>query len=224
MPSKTNAKQQPRAIQLTDRDFDVLQLIAEQLTITQPQLARLIGRTEHTARWLRTRWQRAGLVESRVLLVGEPVFIWLTPKGLRTLGSDFKPWRPDAVGLLAHLRAVTDVRLDLDERYPKGAWVSERLVRGGLARSGRRVEHVPDAELWVGDRCVAIEVERTQKERLRTEEIAAHLSYRYEAVWYFAPPGVRGHLERVIERARLKGIEVYDLPSTATHRRRSART
>lgn len=224
MPAKSTAKKRPVAIRLTDRDIDVLHLVAEQLAITQPQLARLIDRTEHTARWLRARWQRAGLVESRVLLVGEPVFIWLTPRGLRTLGSDFKPWRPDAVGLLAHFRAVTDVRLHLDSRYPNGAWVSERLVRRGLARTERRVEHVPDAELWVGDRRVAIEVELTQKERLRTEEIAAHLSYRYEAVWYFAPPAVRGHLERVIERSQIKDIEVYDLPSTGTAGRRSERT
>src|SRR3954447_19924629 len=107
----------------TRRDLEVLPFIAEQCAVTQPQLARLIDRTEYTARWLRRRWQRAGWVEGRVLLVGEPVFMWLTSRGQLACGVDFKPWRPQAVGRLPHLVAVTDVRLHVEGRRPEAVWI-----------------------------------------------------------------------------------------------------
>ena len=58
-------------------------LIGEQYAITVDQLARLIGRTHRTARWLRDRWRKAGWVESRQLAAGGPSFLWLTRQGTR---------------------------------------------------------------------------------------------------------------------------------------------
>src|SRR4051794_6577360 len=95
MTQATTSSPRSRATnQASPRDLAVLPVIAEQCAITQPQLARLIERSEHTARWLRQRWQRAQWVEGRVLLVGRPAFIWLTPRGQHACGVDFKPWRP----------------------------------------------------------------------------------------------------------------------------------
>src|SRR4051794_10147920 len=99
----TSSPRSPATNQASPRDLAVLPVIAEQCAVTQAQLARLIGRSEHTARWLRQRWQRAGWVEGRVLLVGAPAFIWLTPRGQRVCGVDFKPWRPTAIARLPHL-------------------------------------------------------------------------------------------------------------------------
>lgn len=211
MTPTTHGKKSSSAIQLSARDLQLLPVIAEQLTNTQPQLARLIDRTEHTARWLRQRWQRAGWVESRVLLVGEPVLMWLTPRGLRACGSDFKRWRPEAIASLRHLVAVTDVRLHVAERSPDGVWVSERLVRRAAAVSGECRRHLPDAEVLIGDRRVAIEVELTQKERGRTETIAFELLARYDAVWYFAPPSVHRHLQRALRRTGFERVQLHEL-------------
>src|SRR5438067_10985435 len=113
--NSTYASRTEPPVRMNARDLALLALIAEQCAVTQPQLARLIGRSERTARWLRDRWQRAGWAEGRVLLVGEPAFIWLTPQGQRVCGVDFKPWRPQAIGRLPHLAAVTDVRLHIAE-------------------------------------------------------------------------------------------------------------
>src|SRR3954469_4633576 len=206
--TKTSIQTPRRTTQASTRDLAVLPVIAEQCAVTQPQLARLIGRSERTARWLRDRWQRAGWAEGRVLLVGEPAFIWLTPQGQRVCGVDFKPWRPQAIGRLPHLAAVTDVRLHIAERRPEAVWVSERVLARNLAQQGERRAHLPDAEIMIGGQRVAVEVELTQKERRRTESIVAELSRRYDAVWYFAAPSAHRHLADVIARNNLKRVQL----------------
>jgi hypothetical protein len=199
-------------VRVTQRDLEVLPVIAEQCAVTLPQLARLIVRTERTARWLRDRWQRAGWVESRVLLVGRPVFIWLTSRGHTACGVEFKTWRPHAVGRLAHLAAVTDVRIHVAVRRPQAEWVSERVIARRDFEAGERRKHLPDAEVLIGDQRVAVEVELTQKERRRTQAIVAELSARYDAVWYFVAPGVRRHLAEVIARNKFTRVQILDLP------------
>src|SRR3954449_8514047 len=108
-PRRTTADLTPPIV--TERDLVALSVIAEQCAITQPQLARLLGRSEHTARSLRARWQRAGWIDSRVLMIGLPAFLWLAPAAQRACGAAYKPWRPSAVGRLPHLAACTDARL-----------------------------------------------------------------------------------------------------------------
>src|SRR4051812_18034697 len=80
----------------TERDLRLLRWIAEQYAVSIPQLARLMSRSEHAARWLRARWQRAGWAHGRTLLVGQPVFVWLTREGSRVAGAGFKVWEPNA--------------------------------------------------------------------------------------------------------------------------------
>ncbi len=79
-------------IRVAQRDLELLRVVGEQFAVTLPQLARLMGRSGHAARWLRSRWQRAGWVEGRALLVSEPVFVWLTRPGQRLAGLPYKLW------------------------------------------------------------------------------------------------------------------------------------
>ena len=73
-------------IRVAQRDLELLRVVGEQFAITLPQLARLMGRSEHAARWLRARW-----VDGRALLVGGAVFVWLTRPGQRLSGLSYKP-------------------------------------------------------------------------------------------------------------------------------------
>src|SRR3954462_13288673 len=114
-PTQTSTSE-PRPAVPGPRELAVFAVIAGQCALTQPQLARLLGRSEHTARWLRARWQRSGWVEGRVLLHGSPPFIWLTAKGQRACGADYKLWRPSTPGRLPHLAACTDARLTVADR------------------------------------------------------------------------------------------------------------
>src|SRR5688572_27783543 len=88
-------------VRCSQRDLDLLRVVGEQYAVTLPQLARLMGCSSHAARWLRARWERAGWVRGRALLVGEPVFVWLTRRGSSLAGIDYPVWRPNA-GMLAH--------------------------------------------------------------------------------------------------------------------------
>jgi hypothetical protein len=80
-------------IRTTERDLRLLRIVGEQYALSVPQLARLMGRSEHAGRWLRERWQRAGWVEGRALIVGQPPFVWLTRRGLSAAGLDYPVWR-----------------------------------------------------------------------------------------------------------------------------------
>lgn len=201
-----------RQVLVTERDLALLPIIAAQCTITQGQLARLLGRSEHTARSLRARWQRAGWIDSRVLMVGVSPFIWLTPAGQRVCGVDWKPWRPSALGRLPHIAACTDARLTVTERRPEAVWTSEReLLRAARLHNVPRMRHMPDAEVTVGKHTVAIEVELTAKERNRTELIILSLLGRYHAVWYFAVGAARRQLEELARKEHFHGLQVLAL-------------
>ena len=203
-----------RQVLVTERDLALLPVVAAQCTITQGQLARLLGRSEHTARSLRARWQRAGWIESRVLMVGVSPFIWLTPAGQRVCGVDWKPWRPSALGRLPHLAACTDARLTVAELRPEAAWTSEReLLRAARLDDVPRTRHMPDAEVAIGEHTVAIEVELTAKERNRTELIVLSLLGRYRAVWYFAMGAARRQLEEIARKEHFRGLQVFALDS-----------
>jgi hypothetical protein len=201
-----------RQVLVTERDLALLPLIAAQCAITQGQLARLLNRSDHTARSLRARWQRAGWIDSRVLMVGVSPFIWLTPAGQRVCGVDWKPWRPSALGRLPHLAACTDARLMVAERVPEAVWTSEReLLRAARLNDVPRTRHMPDAEVAIGERTVAIEIELTAKERKRTELIILSLLARYDAVCYFAVGAARRQLEEIARKEHFKGLQVLAL-------------
>jgi hypothetical protein len=195
---------------VSPRDFELLRWVGDQYAITLPQLALLMGRSEHAARWLRARWQRAGWVEGRQLLVGAPVFVWLTGAGIRLADSPYKPWRPNA-GALAHVAAVSDVRLWLAGRRPEAEWVSERaLLR---ERGGQRRVHLPDALVRAEGQEVPVEVELTLKKRERLEAIVSGHLATYPAVWYFAAPAPRRALEAIARRHGAERVQVLDLPA-----------
>src|SRR3954463_15944530 len=163
-------------LRATERDRRLLRWVAEQYAVSIPQLARLMGRSEHAARWLRARWQRAGWAQGRTMLVGRPVFVWLTRNGSRVAGTGLKVWEPNA-GALAHIEAVNEVRLLAAQRRPRAGWG----CRGG--RTARPLPgapsvraHRPDAVVNVdGERRVAVEVELTLKSRARLERIVGQL-------------------------------------------------
>jgi hypothetical protein len=167
-----------------------------------------MGRSNHAARWLRERWQRAGWADGRAILVGHPVFVWLTGRGTKAVGIEHPLWRPTP-GALAHITAVNEVRIHVQARHPDAAWVSERELR----RADPRLRvHRPDGLVAVGEREVAIEVELTQKERRRTARIMCELTAGYESVTYFAAPAPRRVLSGLAEKVGQGRVQVLPLP------------
>jgi len=175
----------PGPVTLADQDAAALPFLADMYGLQFDQLTALLGLTSRQCRALVARWVSRQLAESGTLSPGPP-WVWLTRAGLRAVGSRY-PAAPPALPRLAHLRAVTAVRLGLESvaAYRDGGahWRSERHLR---ARQGGRVggrDHLPDAEVhwpdapapgnaldWAGE-CWAIEAELTPKTVARTAAI-----------------------------------------------------
>jgi hypothetical protein len=160
---------------------DGLIFTGEMYGVQLDQLAVALGVGQRRAASLLAGWQQAGSAEAATLGPG-PRWLWLTRAGLATCGL---PYIAGAPGLsrLAHLRAVTAVRLALagtPHYAAAGAhWRSERRLR---ARMGGRIglrEHVPDAQVHWPDLAPApcageswaIEAELTPKTIARTVAI-----------------------------------------------------
>jgi hypothetical protein len=198
-------------LRCTERDLELLGLVGEQYALSLPQLARLMGRSLHAARWLRSRWERAGWARGRAVLVGQPVFVWLTRKGQRVAGSEFSLWRPNP-GALAHIAAVTEVRLWVAERHPSAGWVCERELAREARITGTARQHRPDGLVVLEGRELPVEVELSHKRPARRERVMRELVARYGQAAYFAPDGPRQLLH---ETARAVGggrVQIFELP------------
>jgi hypothetical protein len=152
------------------------------------QLALVLQADQRRAAAIAGQWRTEGKAELARLGPG-PRWVWLTQPGLVTCGL---PYHASVPGLsrLAHLRAVTAVRLALESTPQHAAagarWRSERRLRSRIgSRLGLR-EHLPDAELhwpegapvpWAGE-CWAIEAELTAKPLARTVAIMRELLSR----------------------------------------------
>ena len=177
---------------MSERDITGLLFAAEMYGVQLDQLAACLGISETGARAIAARWRQQGYAESARLGPGR-AWVWLTRAGLAACGLPYQPVAP-ALSRLAHLRAVTAVRLALESTggyASAGAyWRSERRLR---ARAGRRVpvrEHLPDGEVhwpdagprpasvgWAGE-CWAIEAELTRKTIRRTAAIMTEILTR----------------------------------------------
>jgi hypothetical protein len=164
---------------LSGRDIAALLFVADMYAVQLDQLAAVLRVTQPRARAIAQGWRRAGYAESARIGPGPPWF-WLTRSGLSACGLPYRAASP-ALARLAHLRAVTAVRLALEATQAYAAagayWRCERRLRAG-GRVGLR-EHIPDAEVHWPDgapvgfagECWAIEAELTPKTVARTAAI-----------------------------------------------------
>jgi hypothetical protein len=199
-------------LRCSGRDLELLALVGEQYALSLPQLARLMGRSLHAARWLRSRWERAGWAKGRAVLVGEPVFVWLTRRGQRVARSEYSLWRPNP-GALAHIAAVTEVRLWVAQRHPRAGWVSERELAREARLTGSGGLHRPDGLVVLDGRELPVEVELSHKRPARRERTMRELVARYGQAVYFAPDGPRQQLEQTVRSIGSERVQVLELPS-----------
>jgi hypothetical protein len=176
------------AAHLAERDIAGLLFVADMYGVQLDQVATVLAVSDSRARAISQGWRHARYAESGRIGPGPP-WIWLTRAGLAACELPFPATSP-ALSRLAHLRAVTAVRLALEAtsgyRAAGAFWRSERRLR---ARMGGRVglrEHIPDAEVhwpdgaavaWAGE-CWAIEAELTRKTVTRTAAIMREILTR----------------------------------------------
>jgi hypothetical protein len=197
---------------LSTRDVFVLGWVCEQYGARADQLEVLLDCGPRTVQRLLARLRDAGLIGTRRLLVGESMWAIPTSRGLRVSGQGFGIWHP-RLGGLAHVAAVTDVRLHIHARSPDSEWVPERV----LAREREPGEHLPDGVVITheGQR-VAIEAELTVKSQQRVRLILDELSVRFDTVLYFCAPGPFRQLSKLAESGQWPKLGVRALPHPQT--------
>ena len=171
---------------LTARDIDALVFVGEMYGVQLDQVAAVLGVRPERARTIAARWRELGYAESARLGPGPP-WNWATTPGLAACGLRYTA-TPPALSRLAHIRAVTAVRLALLDtagyRRARAYWRGERRLRAGC-RVGIR-HHLPDGEVhwpdeadvpWAGE-CWAVEAELTRKTVARTAAIMRELLSR----------------------------------------------
>jgi hypothetical protein len=193
---------------LRRRDLDLLAWVGEQYAAHTDQLEMLMGAGPRTVQRTLARLRDHGMVTTRRLLAGEPAWVLPTTAGLRACGSGFGVWQPK-VGLLAHIAAVNDVRLHIQQRSPDSQWTPERA----LARDRRTGEHLPDAVVLADGQRVAIEVELTVKSQRRVTGILDELVSRFDAVVYFCAPAPHRQLTQLADTRRWPTLGVRQLPT-----------
>ena len=192
---------------LRRRDLEVLAWTGEQYAARVDQLELLMGCGTRTVQRTLARLRSSGLATTQRLLVGEPAWLLPTTAGLRACGSTFSAWQP-RIGLLAHVAAVNEVRLHVQQRSPDSDWIPERV----LARDREAGEHLPDALVFTDGQRVAVEVELTVKSRSRVTDILDELTRRFDAVAYFCAPAAHRQLSELADSGRWQALAVRTLP------------
>lgn len=191
----------------TSHERALLRLLSEQVAIPLDQLARFLGCSLEQAVALVEGLEHADCVRHRRFLFRDMPWFWLNNRGARLAGTGFVASAPD-VAMLAHRRAVNEVRLYLAERAPQGRWVCERTV----FRQRDPEDHLPDAVFEIGGERHAIEAELSLKRNDEIRRIVAEHSNRYDAVLYFCGPRPYRLLKRVQAEGRWPKLAVRRLP------------
>jgi hypothetical protein len=130
-PKKRKTRSDKGQRQLTERTLYALDRIGEAYAMRSDQIKVLLERYEghdlaySTIMELIRKWKEAGWIEFRCVLAAQPGWVWLTRKGLHTVGlNNYNP-RPPSWTRLRHIHAVNEVLL-LEEWDD---WRSERSLR-----------------------------------------------------------------------------------------------
>lgn len=163
---------------------------------------------ESTVYQILRRWKEAELVTTSKLDGNNPIYIWLTQKGIDSVGLPYRFHTP-SLSLIKHIHAVTKVRVRLEEMHSDGEWISEREITRRINRlkeeERKKIDHLPDAEMQFPDgRQFVIEVELSPKPDKRIASILWGLRERYALehnknvqILYFVNDVTKAAIERI---------------------------
>jgi hypothetical protein len=222
--------------QLTLRDRACLLWIALQYAIRLDQLQRLLWRhTPEADRYklrpdadylsldrtysLLNKWAALQLIEKKIILHGDKLWIWPTRAGLREVNmAAFNYSGAPASMRLPHLYYINQVRLAIEARRPGDLWKSERqiLKETPPVAKGERKPHIPDAILTnaTTGKVTGIEVETHAKTDDELEDDLRELAVTFKSVWYFTTSTTRRQIEAKLdtfEPDMRKPFVLYDL-------------
>jgi hypothetical protein len=212
-------------VAVTDRDVAALRFIGEQYGVRDDALAVLLARlsppparprpgadawqpparlSDRRVRAWVERMERDGYLSRRRLLG----HTWVTPTvaGIRLAGLSFERWKfgsrrdDDSDGWgLAHVHAVTMMRLHLQADPGDGRWTSERAIFRKWEGTGAAVRRADGALRLDDGRVAGVEVELHRKTRARYDGLVREVDPSFDEVWWFTPPGDVGWLTATLD-------------------------
>lgn len=191
----------------TAEEAALLRLLSEQAAIPLDQLARFGGGSLADAVAVVQGLEAAGCVEYRRFLIRDHPWFWPSRRGAALAGTGFH-YKPPDVAMLAHRRAVNEIRLHLAERAPQGRWVCERAV----FHQRDPEDHLPDGVFEIDGERHAIEAELSHKGHREIRLIVAQHSNRYDAVIYFCGPHTYNLMKAVQAEGRWPKLVVRRVP------------
>jgi len=216
-------KERAQGVLVTERDLTVLRWIGEQFAVRADVIRWLLGGNQPLSdgrtRQVIDRWRRAGLVNQQRFFLGAEPVVWPTREGLRLVLDGYRARTP-ALSMLAHIHAVSLVRLGLERRGAVSGWVPERALY--------RARPTPDVHVADGEytdragRRTAVEVELTVKAAERLRRIIGDLTLEYDRVVYVTGDNkVTAAVRRAVQalgeadRVELVDLAVFALPKGA---------
>jgi DNA-binding transcriptional regulator YhcF (GntR family) len=148
---------------------------------------------------------------SKKILRSEPKVIYLTRRGLQHVGLDFRAEAP-SVRVLSHLFRIVEVRMKLEEEYPRMKWISERAIQAEMERrqKGDRLKHIPDGILVLPKadgtkECIDIEVQISKPSLEAVKDVIdPHWSGSTNALRYYVTKASRGVVKAAYQEMEKK--------------------
>lgn len=195
------------------RDLMVLMWISQQYAARVDQLEALIDRGRDPVYRMVKRLRDAGLVSTRRILVGEPMWVLPTKAGLKACGLGYREVLPRSTSL-AHVAAINDVRLHIRGQRPEALWMSEREVMTVYGKAG----YLPDGVLIVDEHEVAIEVELSVKTIGVVDRKLTKLEKSFDGMLYYCAPGPYRRMSALEKTGRWPKLGVRELPNAVRRR------
>jgi len=197
---------------VTARDRAILQWIGRHGIVTRQQVTqRFFGESRDSGRWAAYRrihkLIQMGLLQEDHTFYRQPMVLRVTNTGARFVHLDVRAARL-VLAEVPHALAVVDLLDQLLADLPEDTvLVTEREIRAERRRDLRLDPNkagqgrMPDAELQVRGRRIAVELDLSAKRsRVYEELLSSYLQQEYDEVLWYVLPGVVTRLRGIVMR------------------------
>jgi DNA-binding MarR family transcriptional regulator len=210
---------------LTQLEYEVLSLPADERIVRQDRIHLLLDITPAEVGVILSRLGRLGLIDRERLLVRDPApWVWLTHLGARAAHLPRRKVYEPRVGHLGHIEGVVRARIHYQRNHPNGLWVPEREIRvrqgGGRSRTADGLIEVPVR--GQGMEVIALEVEMTTKGGGRLPKAMRRICEEQEftEVHYLCsqrikPEATKAKAELEDMEVKVDHLKILDLPDLA---------
>lgn len=175
------------SIVLTERDLEIMRWINGHGFVGIKHAAQFLNLSIKSAyKCLLRLTQNKFLIHQKVLH-GQPGVYVVTKKGVQIIADDLPPLKNIKLATYRHDLLLVDLSLYLLHIYG-GDYVAERRLRHTYGLRGFGVKgHISDGELYLNNKCFAIELELSSKGKLKRESILKYYTrhFEYDELWYF---------------------------------------